>query len=102
MRAKSLPVLRPVPTDIAWGPKMSELNERERAFVWHTVCNGGNGRAAAICVWDSDPGGGGEGRGQAPWGKDSNSVAGAALGLGMVGSLAITAGSFFVGFFLER
>src|SRR5260370_4023918 len=91
MRAKYLPVLRPVPTDSAWGPKMSELNERERAFVWHTVCNGGNGRQAAIAAGYSDQGEAAKVRAHALRAKDSIRAAMHECAWGLLGSLAIPA-----------
>ena len=70
---------------------MSELNERERAFVWHTVCNGGNGRQAAIAAGYSDQGEAAKVRAHALRAKDSIRAAMHECAWGLLGSLAIPA-----------
>src|SRR5260221_4147151 len=91
MRAKSLPVLRPVPTDIAWGPKMGALNDRERAFVWHTVCNGGNGAEACRAAGYSDSSDAAKVRAHALRQKSSIREAMHECAWGLLGTLAIPA-----------
>jgi hypothetical protein len=50
VRAQSGPVKWPIPDEADLGPKMLALRERERAFVWHLVCNGGDGSKAAVAA----------------------------------------------------
>jgi hypothetical protein len=51
-----MPVAKPVPPTAELGPKMQALTVREQAFVWHLVCNGGNGADAARAAGYSDTG----------------------------------------------
>jgi hypothetical protein len=54
VRSPSRPIAAPIPETADLGPKMLALTEREQAFVWHLVCNGGDGSKAAVAAGYSD------------------------------------------------